>query len=187
MSADLTAFLKDHRPFAQSRTTWPAGIELAETCYVLDSDLPPAHYVTSVRAVVLKEDRVLVCRDPEGTHHLLPGGRCQEGETLVETLRREVLEETGWTIAAPALIGLVHFCHLTPKPPDYPYPYPDFLQLVYAACALTRDQSAMARDEYVKDSFLVPVDELDQYDIIPHQRRFLEVALKAIASPRSSP
>jgi ADP-ribose pyrophosphatase YjhB (NUDIX family) len=100
----------------------------------LTTTLPPLDLVSSVRALVLQGDQILVVRDPISVH-ILPGGRREPGETFMQTLEREVLKETGWTIQSPRLIGLAHFQHLTPKHVAYRYPYPDFLHLVYAATA----------------------------------------------------
>ena len=115
--------------------------------YYLGDDIPPDSYITSVRAVVLKGDEVLVFRDRMGDYHLLPGGRRDAGETLLQTLEREMREETSWTIAAPEPIGFMHFLHRTPKPPAYAYPYPSFLQLVYAATAQQKLHDTAIEDE----------------------------------------
>ena len=56
-----------------------------------------------VKALIVNEDdRVLVLnvnttkfRDDKTPHWDIPGGRIQEGQSALETLRREVLEETG--------------------------------------------------------------------------------------------
>jgi 8-oxo-dGTP pyrophosphatase MutT (NUDIX family) len=50
-------------------------------------------------------------------------------------MRREVLEETGWTLQDAVLLGPLHFQHLTPKPVDHPYAYPHFMQPIYVADA----------------------------------------------------
>lgn len=52
---------------------------------------------------------VLQYRSPEKTHwagHAFPGGHIEEGESLVESVIREVYEETGLTIADPKLVHL---------------------------------------------------------------------------------
>ncbi|MEN9938766.1 MAG: hypothetical protein RLZZ387_5345, partial [Chloroflexota bacterium] len=46
----------------------------------LAPELPPDELITSVRAVVLVGDQVLVVHDPHALH-ILPGGRREPGET----------------------------------------------------------------------------------------------------------
>ena len=40
--------------------------------------------------------------------HVLPGGRRERGETLVETLKREVLKEADWTVEVKGAIGFLY-------------------------------------------------------------------------------
>lgn len=56
-----------------------------------------------VYAVALLRGRVLVVETAVGW--FLPGGGMAEGETLEATLRREVQEETGYTIAEMTFLG----------------------------------------------------------------------------------
>ena len=56
-----------------------------------------------------KNKVVLQYRLPEKTHwagHAFPGGHIEEGESLVESVIREVYEETGLTIADPKLVAV---------------------------------------------------------------------------------
>ena len=58
---------------------------------------------TSTNKVVLQN------RSPEKTHwsgNAFPGGPLEEGESLVESVIREVYEETGLTIADPKLVAV---------------------------------------------------------------------------------
>ena len=107
------------------------GDPLRITAY-LGHEQSPLAYVTSVRSLVFRDDALLVLRNRDGAH-IVPGGRREAGETLEETVRREVLEETGWVLRAPIMLGFMHFHNLSPKPPGHPYPYPDFIQMVYMA------------------------------------------------------
>ena len=52
---------------------------------------------------------VLQYRSPEKTHwadYAFPGGHIEEGESLVESVIREIYEETGLTITAPKLVAV---------------------------------------------------------------------------------
>ena len=56
-----------------------------------------------VYGVCVREGRILCIRKTRGPYRGrfdLPGGTPEEGESLVETLRREMLEETGFQVSA---------------------------------------------------------------------------------------
>jgi len=135
----------------------------------LCSEAPPADLVSSVRAVVFKEDLMLVMRNPGGTH-ILPGGRVEEGETLEEALQRELLEEAGVEIRIGDQIGLVHFRHTTPKPQGYPYLYPDFLWPVYVALCVRQRPDAKVDDDYEIASEFMPPHDVRRLDLGDHRR-----------------
>jgi 8-oxo-dGTP pyrophosphatase MutT (NUDIX family) len=99
LPSDLGRFLAGYAPDDVQMVEWgaegnPGPLRVAG---YLSRELPPLPYVTSVRAVVSRGDLVLVMRNRDGVH-VLPGGQREPGETLVQTLEREVLEEAGWTI-----------------------------------------------------------------------------------------
>lgn len=155
---DLKEYLARHTPTKSSTAMWGKGtIPLRITGYLADEP-PPLAYVTSVRAVVFKGDEVLVQRNRDG-YNLLPGGRREPGETLEETLERELLEESGWTLGARSLLAVVHLQHLGPKPPDYRYVYPDFVWVIYVAEAESYRPEAMVDDGYEVDSGFRSVEE----------------------------
>src|SRR5690606_16149298 len=113
----LAAFLARYQPHSEEMAVW--GIHRFQVASYLSADMPPDAFIISVRAIVCDRQRLLVVRDLDSVH-IVPGGRREPGETLEQTLRREVLEETGWQIDPPSLLGFKHFHHLTPKPPGYP-------------------------------------------------------------------
>lgn len=59
---------------------------------------------------------------------------------MTQTVAREVYEETGFQLepASLQLLGFLHGAHRVPPAPDYPYPHPDFLQLVFCGRASHR-------------------------------------------------
>jgi 8-oxo-dGTP diphosphatase len=64
------------------------------------------HSVSVAAAVVDREDHVLVVRRRDNGRWEPPGGVLELPETIDAGLRREVLEETGLTIAVEALTGV---------------------------------------------------------------------------------
>ena len=62
----------------------------------------------SAKAIVLSRGKILVnrCVSRFGEYYALPGGGQRTGEMLTETVRRELLEETGYTVTPIRLSGI---------------------------------------------------------------------------------
>lgn len=58
-------------------------------------------------AVIIRDDGLVAIVEMHARYHHLPGGGIDEGESPLEALRREVLEETGLRVAVGALIAAV--------------------------------------------------------------------------------
>jgi ADP-ribose pyrophosphatase YjhB (NUDIX family) len=116
-------------------------LPLRITAYEGESDLPD-DLVLSVRCFVLVGDSLVICTNADGSSHPWPGGRREPGESIAETARREVHEETGWRLELDSLkaLGWLHFERLVDEA-DPKYPHPDFLQLVYVGTATARDET----------------------------------------------
>ena len=181
MDAEVLAFLARHPPQTRATRTWVRSAITLEISAAIGDEPPPLAYVTSVRCVVVRQGQVLVVQDPE-SYHILPGGRREPGETLEQTLRREVLEETGWTLGEPRPLGFIHFHHLTPRPPAYPYPYPDFFQIVYLADAIDYVSSAVQLGEYELGSDFYPPAAAATLGLSEGERLFLTTALARLAA-----
>lgn len=70
---------------------------------------PPNRPVCAAGAVIVDRGKVLLVKrenPPDPGSWALPGGKQRAGETLAETVRREVREETGLTVRTGALIDV---------------------------------------------------------------------------------
>ena len=177
MKSDLADFIGRHEPFAEETAVWANGRFPLQITHYLSQSLPPQPYISSVRAVVFHGDSVLTISGPDGDHYIVPGGRREEGESLAETAHREVLEETGWTIELGTILSFTHFHHLSPKPDDYAYPHPDFLQLIYLAEAKSLHQSHKIFDQWVAESHFYSLAEAMTRLQSESQRLLLQAAM----------
>lgn len=140
----------------------------------------PDELVTSVRCLLRVGAKLVVCTNLDGISHPWPGGRRQRRESFVQTAAREVQEETGWLLRPDTfgLLGWLHYEHLKPQAKDYPFPHPDFCQVVGRAEAVDRLVGADANwsdtEGYEASSTLMTVDEaLDVVEGDPLARVFL--------------
>jgi 8-oxo-dGTP pyrophosphatase MutT (NUDIX family) len=173
----LEAWLSGLVPAFEKEDRWGDN-RLLSRVYLTDRPPPPA-LVSSVRAVVFRGGKVAVIQDGVGSGHVVPGGRTEPGETQEQGLRREVLEECGWTIRTPRLFAVLHVHHLTSRPPGHDRPYPDFVQPVFAAEAdAFRRQAIKRAGEIETGSRMTPIGKAMAF-LEEGQRILLTAALAA--------
>lgn len=80
---------------------------MARIDYIDDPDAPPANSVVpSVTAVVEDEQhRILLIHKTDNDLWALPGGGHDVGESIKDTVIREVKEETGYDVEVTAIVG----------------------------------------------------------------------------------
>lgn len=181
MSNTVTEFLLGKTAVSTQTLTWQWHnhlLKLHQQLY-LGHALPPDELSSSVRAILLRGDEVMVVHSHQNEPYLIPGGRREPGETILETLQRELLEETGWTVRDTAVIATYHFEHLAPKPPAYPYPYPHFFWPIFAAQADQFYPEALEEDFYVTHTSFQPIEEVLTWTFADGQRELLQTALSA--------
>jgi len=126
-----------------------------------------SHIVTSVVAVIVDADQqVLLTKrnvPPFQGEWVMPGGKIDLGEPIVEALKREVWEEVGLEVEVGRLIDV--FEHVTPGADNY-----HFIIIYYLCTPLYCDVN-QNRDE-VAEARWVRSDDLAQYKI-PAGARFI--------------
>ena len=75
--------------------------------FIDDPDAPEANSVVPsvVAAVVNPAGQLLVIRKTDNGKWALPGGGHEVGESIADTVVREVVEETGYDVAPTAIVG----------------------------------------------------------------------------------
>jgi 8-oxo-dGTP pyrophosphatase MutT (NUDIX family) len=174
----LAEFLMGHDPQTHEEGLW--GEVRFHLASYLCVRLPPLELITSARAVLLRAGQVMVVRDP-GSVHVLPGGRRQVGESLEQTLRRELLEETGWATGELHLLGVRHFRQQGGTPAAHPFP--DFFQVVFVAHAGSFHPEAREVGSYELGAAFQPLSDVRRLALLPNERLFLDAALRCSGSP----
>jgi ADP-ribose pyrophosphatase YjhB (NUDIX family) len=136
---------------------WPHA-RLRRRVFIGDHQWPHA-LTTSARAVVFKGSKVVVVRQSDGLRHVEPGGGIEAGETIESAVRRELAEETGWTVGALKPLGFQHLQHLTraPPPPGLTRRWGDMVHALFVAEALTYDRAARDMRQIEVGSRLTPI------------------------------
>ena len=173
----LAVFLRGLTPGSRETARWQDGLIRLRVSSYLSDLVPPRDYITSARCLIIRGNKILVQRDQSGAH-VLPGGRLDPDETPEEAMRREVLEETGWNVGLAALLGFMRFHHLTPRPTEYTFPYPDFIQVVYVADAVEQHDAAKLDDGWEIGSRFQDTTAISKLKLPAGQRLLLNAALE---------
>lgn len=154
------------------------------TCYFEDGNkasLGLRHITTSI--IVLKDNCVLFGK--RGTHNGkpilehgkwgLPGGFFDRDETLIQAVRREIMEETGWEVESPELFRIVDH----PGRPHEDRQNVDFVFIAHATKRLGKNDEEVSELKWFPLDALPPLDQIafdqgedlalyKQYLVTPH-------------------
>ncbi len=134
-----------------------------------------------VGAVVIEGGKVLLVRRghaPLEGRWTLPGGLVELGETLEDALRREVREETGWTVRVGKQLALFDFIERDENGRvRYHYVLADFL------CERIEGDLGAASD--VTDVRLVSPEDFSEYDLTAKALEVIGDGLKLVLGGES--
>ncbi|MGB8780385.1 MAG: NUDIX hydrolase [Candidatus Bathyarchaeia archaeon] len=146
------------------------------------SRLYPNRPIVGVGAIIIQNGKILLEKrknDPGRGKWSIPGGLVELGESLEETVIREVQEETGLVVDAPKLIDVVSQATLDESGKvKYHFVIVDYL--VKLKGGTVRAASDAAELEWV------PFDEVEQKDLIRSFRGFFEKNRKRLEKMISS-
>jgi 8-oxo-dGTP diphosphatase len=125
-----------------------------------------------VSAILRWRGRVLLCRHEKGGREvwLLPGGGVKTGESLVDALDRELIEEVG--IEPPSVEGPVAL--VDSIAPERLLPGKHVVHIIFAADLNGSLEAVTSQDAAVRGHRLFAFDELDGIVLHPPIARFLQ-------------
>jgi 8-oxo-dGTP diphosphatase len=126
-----------------------------------------------VSAILRREDRILLCRHEKGDkeHWLLPGGGVNSGESLVDALHRELLEEVGIADELPVEGPVAIVDSIAPQ---RSFAAKHVVHIIFAGDLGERSlEKVSSRDAAVRGHRLFGVGDLDDVVLHPPIQRFL--------------
>lgn len=118
----------------------------------------PTHTRINARAVIQKDDKVLLCRAKDDGYFFFPGGGIEFCEGAEGTLRREMQEELGVKLLKATFIGVVENQFVDKGKPNHE------LNLVFS---VTIDEAHPASLETHIDFAWMDVDNLEGHNVLP--------------------
>ncbi len=126
-----------------------------------------------------KEGRILLQHRTDTNNWGLPGGFMEPGETIEETAKREIKEETGLTIDT-----LIFFHVFSGKKFYFEYPNGDKVYNVIVSFTAPEPEGNIIKNEESYELVYFTLDELPK-NIIPTTRRMLDFYLEKKNSTNS--
>ncbi len=122
--------------------------------------MPWKPHVT-VAAVLEREGRFLFVEEEVRGREVInqPAGHLEDGETLLEAVRRETLEETAWRMEPTALVGLYQYRGRDSE---------TFLRVCFTGRLLERDAARELDDGILRALWLEPAEKLARTAPQPH-------------------
>ncbi|WP_052350421.1 NUDIX domain-containing protein [Paenibacillus gorillae] len=126
---------------------------------------------TAARAIIIKDDQLLVLRRKgvQGEFFVLPGGGQHHGESLQETLIREVFEEVSLRVEIEKMLFINEF--IAKRDSMFPELEPDMHQIDFTfLCNITSQNEAKVGempDVHQVGIAWIPLNEITDYNLHP--------------------
>ena len=153
---------------------------MARRDYIDDPTAPSANSVVPSVVAVVQDDRgrVLLIHKTDNDLWAMPGGGHETGESITDTVVREVKEETGYDVEVVALTGV----YTNPK---HVMAYDDGeVRQQFSICFTARRVGGQARTSSESSEVRwVSIGDIDSLDMHPSMRLRLQHALEDHAHP----
>lgn len=73
------------------------------------------NFEISVRALISKKDKILLCKKKDASYYFLPGGHIEFGEKAAPALKRELKEELNVSVDKLDYIGIIENIYVDKK------------------------------------------------------------------------
>ncbi len=110
------------------------------------------------RAVIIKEEDILVCQEKNSNYYFLPGGHVEFGEFSKEALLRELQEELFINVSDTDIIGVVENQYSTRGE--------DRQEINFIYKIDYSDINIKSKEEHI-DFYFLPINSLEKEDVRP--------------------
>ena len=95
------------------------------------------------RAIIIDNEKILLCKSKKRGHYFLPGGHVEFGEKTEEALKREFIEETGSEVKIGKFVGA--FENIFGQEQKY-----HEVCLVFTASLLHSDKEIVSKEDHIE-------------------------------------
>jgi 8-oxo-dGTP pyrophosphatase MutT (NUDIX family) len=106
----------------------------------------------TVAAVIERDGRFLLVEEhtSQGIRYNQPAGHLESGESLLDAVRRETLEETAWSFDPEHLLGIYQYTH--------PGDAVTYLRFAFTGRLLTHDDGRPLDDGIIRTLWMTPAE-----------------------------